>query len=401
MKILHILYQSLPQVSGSSIRSRDILLSQKEIGLDVITVTSPFQNSIANDKIDVINGIKYIRTSKSSLNSISDTDKNIFKRILRLFVIIPFTYKLYYIIKNEKPDIIHAHAMFFCGIPSIIIGKIRKIPVVYEFRSLWMQTENKKSKLNQAVKNLLLKIEIFTMNKADFIISLNKNLKTILIKKGVKKNNHIFINNAINTTLIAKLKKKTKVKTRKELIFGYIGTITHYEGLPFLIEVFQELSDLGIKNKLLIYGNGIYLDNILNQINKRKDINSIIYKGSIAPSKINEAFNEIDIIINPRLKSELTDSVTPLKPLEAMAYEKLVIGSDVGGIKELIKNNVNGFLFKAEDKKDLIKRIKEIINLNKKEKERILNSSLEYVVKSKSWINNAKQYKNIYLKFFN
>ena len=46
MKVLHVLYQSLPQVSGSSIRSRDIMLSQKEVGIEVLAITAPFQNCI-------------------------------------------------------------------------------------------------------------------------------------------------------------------------------------------------------------------------------------------------------------------------------------------------------------------------------------------------------------------
>ncbi len=44
------------------------------------------------------------------------------------------------IIELEEPDILHAHAMFFCALPAILLGKKYKIPVVYEVRSLWMLT---------------------------------------------------------------------------------------------------------------------------------------------------------------------------------------------------------------------------------------------------------------------
>ena len=85
MKVLHVLYQSLPQVSGSSIRSRDIMMSQKEKGLHVMAITSPFQDSIIGDAFDSIHDITYYRTSKTDINSISDQQKSIFTRIGKFF----------------------------------------------------------------------------------------------------------------------------------------------------------------------------------------------------------------------------------------------------------------------------------------------------------------------------
>ena len=83
MKVLHVLYQSLPQVSGSSIRSRDIMLSQKEVGIEVLAITAPFQNSISSKKVvDTIDDITYIRTSQNTKNSITDQRKGVLQRML-------------------------------------------------------------------------------------------------------------------------------------------------------------------------------------------------------------------------------------------------------------------------------------------------------------------------------
>ena len=144
MKILHILYQSLPQISGSSIRSRDILMSQQELGLGVMAITSPFQNG--NKKKEQIDEITYIRTSINNRNTISDNPKGFFKRFFRLLQIIPFSHKLKQIIVAEEPDVLHAHAMFFCGLPAIYFGWKYKKPVVYEVRSLWMLSKSKDRK---------------------------------------------------------------------------------------------------------------------------------------------------------------------------------------------------------------------------------------------------------------
>tara|TARA_R110000823_G_scaffold315705_1_gene451022 strand:+ start:59426 stop:60646 length:1221 start_codon:yes stop_codon:yes gene_type:complete len=397
VRVLHILYQSLPQVSGSSIRSRDILFSQKSIGIVVSAITSPFQHSISGEKEDVIDGIRYIRTSRKKVSSISDEKKSVFHQLAKLFSILTFSFSLYKTVKKEKPDILHAHAMFFCGIPTLIIGKLTGLPVVYEFRSLWMFQKKfgKKTRLETTIETFLLKAEIFTLKRADHAVFLNEKLKEYFISLGHSFANSSIVNNAVNTQLIKE--KRIPIPVERETpVFGYIGTLTAYEGIEFLIESFQELADEGFYNKLIIYGTGISEKNIVETIKKRPDLKNIQFKGSIHPSEVNKAFSKIDVIINPRLSNDVTNAVTPLKPLEAMAYHKIVIGSDVGGILELLTNNKNGFIFKAEDKNSLKETIIKVAHLKENEKKNIINTALTYVVENKSWIHNAHQYENAY-----
>src|SRR5690606_16772828 len=96
---------------------------------------------------------------------ISDEQKNIFKRILKVLKIFGFVLFLYRICRLHKPDIIHAHAMFFCGIPALIVGKILKKPVYYEVRSLWMIPKDgtHKSYIHKIINKWLITIEMFTI----------------------------------------------------------------------------------------------------------------------------------------------------------------------------------------------------------------------------------------------
>ena len=398
MKVLHVLYQSLPQVSGSSIRSRDIMLSQKEVGIEVLAITAPFQNSISKKGLDIIDDITYIRTSQNTKNSITDLRKGVLQRIYRVFSILIFSQKLFSTIKKEKPDVLHAHAMFFCAIPSLVLGKVFNIPVVYEFRSLWMyQKTNSRNKgfINKKIEIFLIHVEIFCLKKAAHAVILNENLKEFIFSKTNKPFKNTIINNAVNTSLIEKLKANKVSKKEDKIVFGYIGTLTAYEGLEFLIQTFQELYDDGFKLKLIIYGKGVNKQSVQDQINARSDINTISYKGAIAPSEVYKAFSEIDVIINPRLNTPKTNSVTPLKPLEAMAYEKLFIGSDVGGIKEIVPQGT-GFLFSSENKNDLKKVVKKVASLSPQDRDSHKKEALAFVVSHKSWLQNAAKYKEIY-----
>jgi len=394
LKVFHILYESLPRVSGSSIRSRDILISQKNIGLDVIAITSPFTNSTSQNEFDIINDIKHYRTSKQSINSISDDRRNIFDRFLRLFSIIPFFFKISKVIKKEKPDVLHAHAMFYCGLPAILLGKIYKIPVVYELRSVWMynyKTDKKENIFNKFINSWLLKLEIITLKKSDYIVYLNNKLKEHIEELSKNFSASKVIPNAVNLSLINSMRKKPETD---EVVFGYIGTLTHYEGIEFLVETFQEMYDDGIKYKLLIYGNGVCRDSIIKLIDRKE--NNIVYKGSFPPDEINNAYSKINVIINPRLNLDITNNVTPLKPLEAIGYKKVFIGSDVNGIKELITKKSYGFLFKSENKEDLKRAVNEVYHISDTEKNFILEESYNYVKSFKDWESNAIKYEEIY-----
>ena len=110
MNILHILYQSLPNTAGSSIRSRDILESQKKIGLSPIAITAPFQApKDENASSEIINGIRYYRTYSSKPEEIVSEHKISFGLKLRkLFRIFSFIKTATKIAKDEKIDIVHA-----------------------------------------------------------------------------------------------------------------------------------------------------------------------------------------------------------------------------------------------------------------------------------------------------
>ena len=171
MKVLHILYQSLPNISGSSIRSRDVLNNQIKIGLMPIVITSPFQNPKTNGKsFEEIDGIKYYRTFSNNNELVKENQSSFFIQIKKFFRIISFTIKVYRIAKKEQVDVIHAHAMFFCAIAGKITSISLNKPLVYEVRSLWEERYKKKNILNYLIFSFVTFLETYCMFLADHII---------------------------------------------------------------------------------------------------------------------------------------------------------------------------------------------------------------------------------------
>ena len=385
MKVLHILYQSLPNISGSSIRSRDILNNQLKVGLKPIVVSSPFQNPKTNgNSFEEIDGIKYYRTFSNNNELVNENQSSFFIQIKKFFRVISFTIMVYRIAKKEKVDVIHAHAMFFCAIAGKITSIILNKPLIYEVRSLWEERFKRTSFLNYLIFSFLTFLETFCMFIADHIIAINQNLKIELQNRLILKKRKItIVENAVDLDNII-----ASNNTRSELVFGYIGTLSPIEGLDLLIEAFNNLD---LSNKLLIFGDGIELENLKKLSSSN---NNIICQGKVSNSKIVNAYNQIDIVVNPRKSSYLTNSVTPLKTLEAMAYKKLVLASDVGGMKELIKNDKTGILFKSGDCSALEKALLKV--LNRDDLNDIIDNAYDYIHKQRNWYHNAKLYKKLY-----
>ena len=385
MKVLHILYQSLPNISGSSIRSRDILNNQLKIGIKPIVVTSPFQNPKTNGKLfEEIDGIKYYRTFSNNNELVKENESSFFIQIKKFFRIISFSFRVYRIAKKEKIDVIHAHAMFFCAIAGKITSIILNKPLIYEVRSLWEERFKRTSFLNYLIFSFLTFLETFCMFLADHIIAINQNLKIELQSRLILKRRKItVVKNAVDLDRII-----TSINIRNELVFGYIGTLSPIEGLDILIKAFNNLD---LSNKLLIFGDGIELEN-LKKLSASN--NNIIFQGKIFSSEILKAYNQIDIIVNPRKSSYLTNSVTPLKTIEAMAHKKLVIASDVGGMKELIKDDQTGILFKSGDLFGLEKALISVLERN--DLNSIVDNAYDYIYKQRNWYHNAKLYKKLY-----
>jgi len=392
LKILHVLYQSLPDTAGSSIRSRDILMSQKEVGLDVLAITSPFQKSLSED-VDIINDISYYRTySNDESLKISENKKSFFTKIKKAFQIFTFAQDVYKLAKKENADVIHAHATFFCGLAAKYASLRLGVPCVYEVRSLWEERRKKLStSLFEKIQLASITfIETLTMKLSTNVIAINKNLYENLLNRNIKKEKLHIVANAVNLNII----KDTKTDNKK-LVFGYIGSISPIEGLDLLIETFNDLEKEGnFDNKLLIYGSGTELPK-LEQIIKDNNIKNVELKGHVKSEDIYTAYKTIDVIVNPRKKSKIADTVTPLKPLEAMGNKKLVLASDVGGMKELIENEKTGYLFKADDKEDLKKYLLKINEDGISDK--FIEDAYNYVKNEKSWLANGEKYKNIYL----
>jgi glycosyltransferase involved in cell wall biosynthesis len=149
---------------------------------------------------------------------------------------------------------------------------------------------------------------------------------------------------------------KFKIEAKKILgltegpVIGIISRLSDVKGHKYLIEAMKVVLEEVPQAQLLIVGEGKEKANLLKLVNDLGIAKNVFFKPEVQDTK--DMLSAMDIFVLPSLKEGLG-----LALMEAMAGGLAVIGSDVGGIRSLIKDGVNGLLVKPADVSDLTRAI--------------------------------------------
>lgn len=306
----------------------------------------------------------------------------------------------------EKPDIIHAHSPILNAIPALIIGRILKIPVVYEIRAFWEDAGvDQGTYVQDSLKyNIVKNIETFVCRHADQVCVLCNELKKDLIKRGISPEKMTPVFNGINIedfTICApdaEFLKKWGLEGKK--IIGFIGSFYRYEGLDILVQAFSRLLNKHSDIMLLLVGGGEMEQEIREMVKNLEIEKHVVMPGRISHKRIPGVYALTDILAYPRHSVRLTELVTPLKPLEAMAMGKVVAASNVGGHRELIVNGKNGILFKADNAFALVEAFDNLLT-NPELCQELRKNSPKWVKEEHNWEKTLAVYLKIYEQSLN
>ena len=433
MRVLHIARNLLPHISGSTIRSRYIFKFQKKFATPFAFETNFMHKS--HKSLELIDGIPYFRVEKRFKTLLSIFQRIIYllgsfrlffflyiNKIIKDLIIYPIiNLNLKRLIDFYDIQLVHVHSENWISKHVLKICKKRNIPFVYEVRGfhelnlLAQKLDKKKSIIYKKYiilhlyfkYNLIIREENKALKKADLIFTLSKPMKKRISSRGISKQKIKIIPNCIDSKINylkeTNLELKKKLNLNESFIIGFIGRISPYEGLEFLIQsVTKMLKNNETDIKVLIIGSGPerYVKKLENLSKKLGIDKYILFLGQIPHSEIPKYYSIIDTIILPRINSKVCRIVTPIKPIEAMQHKTLVLASNLPALRFSIKPKETGDLFIPENSDDLAKKLNYYMK-NPKIKKKIEEKAYEYVIKNFSWNNVIPKYEKYYNKLIN
>jgi PEP-CTERM/exosortase A-associated glycosyltransferase len=348
LRILHVLDHSIPLHSGYTFRTLSILREQRKLGWETFHLTSPKQGATQRDEEDV-EGLHFFRTPPGG-REVPLPGMREWALVRRV------ESRLEDVARRVRPDLLHAHSPVLDCIPALRVGRRLGLPVVYEVRAFWEDaavdhgTTREGSLRYRATRAL----ESYALRHVQHVTTICEGLKRDIVERGVPEAKITVIPNAVDVDRFrfqapADAALKRRLGLENAAVVGFVGSFYAYEGLDLLIDALPRvLADLP-SARLLLVGGGPQERALKEQAQRLGVGDRIVFPGRVPHAEVEGYYSAIDLLAYPRRSMRLTELVTPLKPLEAMAQGHLVVASDVGGHRELIRDGVNGTLFRAGD----------------------------------------------------
>ena len=390
MRILHILDHSLPLHSGYTFRTAAILREQHNLGWETFHLTTPKQGQTTAEEEEA-DGLRFYRTAAPDGTGLVAQMRFTAARIDQL-------------VERLRPDVIHAHSPVLNALPSLWVGRQRKVPVVYEMRASWEDAAvdhgtTTEGSLRYRVSRAL---ESFALRRASHVTTICEGLRGDIMARGLAPEAITVIPNAVDADAFqfgaeADPSLRAELGLEGKTVLGFAGSFYGYEGLDLLVSALASLVERYPDIRLLLVGGGVQEQALREQAAREGVADRVIFTGRVPHNRVQKYYELIDVLAYPRLPIRLTELVTPLKPLEAMAQGRMFVASDVGGHRELVKHGETGFLFKAGSVEALAESIAHLLD-HRDMWPAVRAQARAFVERERTWANSVARYREVYRK---
>ncbi len=388
LRILHVLDHSIPLHSGYTFRTFSILREQRRLGWKTFHLTTPKQGPTESLQEDV-DGLTFYRTPNAAGVGLLTQMRLTAKRLEE-------------VIRATKPNLIHAHSPVLNALPSLWVGRRQHLPVVYEMRASWEDAAvDHGTTVEGSIRYRLSRaLESFALRHADQVTTICEGLRGDIAARGIAAERITVIPNAVDARMF-KFGVEADPHLRHALgldgatVIGFAGSFYGYEGLDLLLDAARRMLPRHPNLRVLLVGGGPQENNLKAQAAALGLQDRVVFTGRVPHAEVQRYYELIDVLAYPRLPIRLTELVTPLKPLEAMAQGRMFVASDVGGHRELVRHGETGFLFRAGDAAALEHALDGVL-AQRAMWPKIRLQARRYVESERTWTASVARYAEVY-----
>jgi PEP-CTERM/exosortase A-associated glycosyltransferase len=401
MNVLHVLDHSIPLHSGYTFRTLSLLREQRKRGWTTHHLTSPKHAAAAPPTSadaaleETVDGWLFHRTppAASALKLPGLNEAALMKATER---------RLMDVARQLRPRLLHAHSPVLNALPALKVGKALGIPVVYEVRAFWEDAavDHGTTAEGSLRYRLTRGLETRALREADHVFTICEGLRRDIVGRGIAPDKVTVIPNAVDIEAFdvggepdAALKQQLGLGGAT--VLGFIGSFYAYEGLDLLLAALPRMLAARPELRVLLVGGGPQDAALKAQAAALGVADQVVFTGRVPHSEVQRYYDLVDVLVYPRHSMRLTELVTPLKPLEAMAQGRLLAASDVGGHQELIRHRQTGWLFKAGSAEALAAAVLELLD-HRLMWPALKQAGRQFVERERHWAASVANYAPVY-----
>lgn len=391
-RILHILDHSLPAQSGYTFRTRALMKAQQARGWTVAGVTG-LRHPDPGPAEDHVDGLDFYRTPRIAP---APSPLREWREVAALAA------RVEVVARDFQPDIVHAHSPVLNALAALRVARRIKRPLIYEIRAFWEDAAvGNGTGIEGNLRYRTIKaLETYAVRRADAVAVICEGLRADLIGRGIAADKIMVSPNGVDLDLFGSPPARdSALATELNLdgcdVLGFIGSFYDYEGLDVLIAAMPHILARAPKTRLLLVGGGPMAAQWQAMAAASPAAAAIHFVGRVPHHAVERYYSLVDILVYPRKAMRLTDLVTPLKPLEAMAQGRLVAASSVGGHRELIADGVTGTLFAPDDPVALAQAVNGLLD-DRSRWDAMRAAGRSYVERERNWSSNIMRYDTVY-----
>lgn len=388
LRVLHVLDHSAPLHSGYTFRTLAILREQQRLGWQTFALTSPKQGPGTATQ-ETVDGLHFFRTPSPNGASLLHQMQLTSRRLRQ-------------VVRATRPHLIHAHSPVLNALPSLWVGRRLGLPVVYEMRASWEDAAVDHGSTAQGSLRYRASraLEHYALAQAAHVTTICHGLCADLVARGIAPQHITVVPNAVDCEAFACCAAPDPALRQSlgldgALVLGFVGSFYAYEGLHLLLQLAARMRWRHHRLRILLVGGGPQEDALQQQVSAMGLEQVVLFAGRIAHAEVARYYSLMDVLLYPRLPMRLTDLVTPLKPLEAMAMGRLLLASDVGGHRELLGAQHAQQLFRAGDVAAMEQAVEDLL-ARRAEWPLLRQRARQHVVAERSWAASVARYRAVY-----